>query len=69
MSVEKMKQDILNSPMAEVRGTERIKRMLERHDELFIKRLYQLMVEDEEIAMMGQNHQACLNHMTIVIHY
>lgn len=53
MSVEKMKQDILNSPMAEVRGTERIKRMLERHDELFIKRLYQLMVEDEEIAMMG----------------
>ncbi|XEO93388.1 hypothetical protein ACBP45_07225 [Latilactobacillus sakei] len=53
MSIDKMKQDILNSPMAEVRGIERIKQMLERHDELFIKRLYQLMVEDEEIAMMG----------------
>lgn len=53
LSIDKMKRDILNSPMAEVRGTERIKQMLERHDELFIKRLYQLMVEDEEIAMMG----------------
>lgn len=53
MSIDKMKRDIINSPMAEVRGTERIKQMLERHDELFIKRLYQLMVEDEEIAMMG----------------
>ncbi|WP_158069011.1 hypothetical protein [Latilactobacillus sakei] len=53
MSVEKMKQDILNSPMAEVRGVERIKQMLERHDELFVKRLYQLMVEDEEIAIIN----------------
>lgn len=48
-----MKQEILNSPMAEVRGIEKIKQMLERHDESFIKNMYQLMVEDEEIAMMG----------------
>ncbi|WP_164905636.1 hypothetical protein [Latilactobacillus sakei] len=53
MSVEQMKAEIINSPMAEVRGIEKINQMLERHDELFIKRLYQLMVEDEEIAMMG----------------
>ncbi|XRJ97307.1 hypothetical protein ACPBEI_00735 [Latilactobacillus sakei] len=52
MSVEKMKQDILNSPMAEVRGTERIKQMLDRHDESFIKHMYQLMVDDEEIVIM-----------------
>lgn len=52
MSVEKMKQEILNSPMAEVRGTDRIQQMLDRHDESFIKRMYQLMVDDEEVAIM-----------------
>ncbi|MGO2063385.1 MAG: hypothetical protein ACTH1K_00680 [Latilactobacillus curvatus] len=53
MSVEQMKAEIINSPMAEVRGIEKINQMLERHDETFVKHMYQLMVEDEEIAMMG----------------
>ena len=52
MSIDKMKRDILNSPMAEVRGTERIQQMLDRHDESIIKRMYPLMVDDEELAIM-----------------
>lgn len=53
MSIDRMKQDILNSPMAEARGVERIKQMLERHDATFIKKMYELMVDDEVVAIMG----------------
>lgn len=48
-----MKVEILNSPMAEARGVERIRQMLERHDATFIKKMYELMVDDEVVAIMG----------------
>lgn len=56
MSIDRMKQDILNSPMAEARGVERIKQMLERHDATFIEKMYELMVDDEAVAIMEWSH-------------
>lgn len=52
-STKEMKQEILNSPMAETRGVERIKQMLERHDETFVKHMYQSLVDDEDLAMVN----------------
>lgn len=53
MSTEQMREQILNSPTAQNRGVVAIKQMLDRHDNDFIKAMYQALVEREEELMFS----------------
>lgn len=53
MSTEQMREQILNSPTVQSRGVAVIKQMLDRHDDDFIKAMYQALVEQEEEVMFS----------------
>ncbi len=53
MTKEEKIQAILNSPIAQSRGVERVKQMIDRHGDDFLSALYQSLVEEEEQLMFS----------------
>lgn len=53
MTKQEMIEAILNSPIADSRGAEKVKAMIDRHGDDFLIAMYQALVDSEEHLMFS----------------